>query len=208
MFDRLREADPRVCWPPETPIRFNAEDIKIPAMDTASFPVIYLLLLLVLLAGVSWFIVRQVLRTRKLESTLSRLQKRLSEQRGTAQEHFELGSVYLTKNLAVQAIKQFQQSLKAADAEPEENLAPIYNALGYAYFTQEQYDLAIRNYKEALKIQPDYVTVLNNLGHAYERKSLTVQALEAYEQVLLIDANNATAKRRAASLRKRVVTAS
>ncbi len=177
-------------------------------MDTASFPVIYLLLLLVLLAGVSWFIVRQVLRTRKLESTLSRLQKRLSEQRGTAQEHFELGSVYLTKNLAVQAIKQFQQSLKAADAEPEENLAPIYNALGYAYFTQEQYDLAIRNYKEALKIQPDYVTVLNNLGHAYERKSLTVQALEAYEQVLLIDANNATAKRRAASLRKRVVTAS
>ncbi|NCJ07731.1 tetratricopeptide repeat protein [Synechococcales cyanobacterium C] len=176
-------------------------------METASFPVVYLLLLLLLLSGVSWFIVVQVLRTRKIESTLSRLQKKLSREKGTAQEHFELGSIYLTKNLAVQAIKQFQQALKAAEGEPEENLAPIYNALGYAYFTQEQYDLAIRNYKESLKVQPNYVTALNNLGHSYERKSLTNQALEAYEQVLTLEANNPTAKRRATSLRKRVVEA-
>ncbi len=50
-------------------------------------------------------------------------------------------------------------------------MAKIYNALGFAYFTQEQYDIAIRQYKEALKIDPNYVIAYNNLGHAYEKKN-------------------------------------
>jgi tetratricopeptide (TPR) repeat protein len=77
--------------------------------------------------------------------------------------------------------------------------------MGYAYFAQEQYDIAIRNYKEALKISPRYVTALNNLGHAYERKNLTAQALEAYEQALAQEPKNAVSRRRAESLRKRLV---
>jgi len=43
--------------------------------------------------------------------------------------------------------------------------------------------LAIRQYKEALKHDPKYVTALNNLAHA-ERKNLMAQALQGYEQVL------------------------
>ena len=84
----------------------------------------------------------------------------------------------------------------------------IYNGLGYAHFAQEQYDLAIRNYKEALKLQPNYVTAINNLGHAYEKKKLTAQALQCYEDALKLEPNNSTAKRRAESLRKRFVTSS
>jgi tetratricopeptide (TPR) repeat protein len=76
--------------------------------------------------------------------------------------------------------------------------------LGYVYFAQEQYDLAIRQYKEALKLKPDYVVALNNLGHAYEKKKLTAQALEMYEAALKFAPNNATAKRRAESLRRLV----
>jgi tetratricopeptide (TPR) repeat protein len=98
----------------------------------------------------------------------------------------------------------FQKALKAAEEEEEDITAPIYNGLGYVYFSQEQYDLAIRQYKEALKHQPDYVTALNNLGHAYERKKLTAQALEMYEQALKIAPNNTIAKRRAESLRRLV----
>jgi Tfp pilus assembly protein PilF len=169
-------------------------------------PVVYVSVLLVLLAGSGWFILRQIFRTRKVESSLSRLQKKLNEQKGTAQEYFELGSIFLSKNLAAQAIAQFQKSLKAAESEPEENPALIYNAMGYAYFVQQQYDIAIRQYREALKLDPTYVTALNNLGHAYERKNLSAPALEAYEQALEIDSKNATAKRRAESLRKRLVT--
>ncbi|MEO1180849.1 MAG: tetratricopeptide repeat protein, partial [Cyanobacteria bacterium J06636_28] len=71
-------------------------------------------------------------------------------------------------------------------------------------FAQGQFDLAIRQYKAALKITPGYVTALNNLGHSYEKKQLTVQALESYEQALKVEPDNITAKRRAQSLRKRV----
>jgi tetratricopeptide (TPR) repeat protein len=180
--------------------------LAITVMDK-SLVGVYLAILVVLLATVSFFVIRQVFKTRRSESALSRLQKNLSQGNGTTQEHFELGSLYLSKSLAAQSLTQFQKALKTAEAEKETDIAPIYNAMGYAYFAQEQFDLAIRHYKEALKLKPDYVTAFNNLGHAYERKNLMAQALEAYEQVLKYDPNNGTAKKRANSLRKRVAIA-
>ncbi len=174
-------------------------------MDS-NLAVFYLSILLVLLCGVGLTIFRQIFKTRKLETSLARLQNKLAKDKGTAQEHYELGSIYLNKKLYSQAISTLQKALKVAEEEGEENIAPIYNALGYSYFAQEQYDLAIRQYKEALKQNSNYITALNNLGHVYERKNLTAQALQAYEQVLESEPKNNTAKRRAEFLRKRVAT--
>ncbi|MCT7951011.1 tetratricopeptide repeat protein [Ancylothrix sp. C2] len=173
-------------------------------MDTP-LPILYLLILLVLLSGAAWFIFRQIFKTRKVESTLSRLQKKLRDEKGTSQEYYELGCIYLDKKLFSQAVVILQKALKAPDLEGEENIALVYNALGYAYAAQEQYDLAIRQYKEALKNKPQYVTALNNLGFAYERKKLMAPALECYEEVLLSEPDNPTAKKRAQSLRRQVV---
>ncbi len=168
--------------------------------------IIYLSILLVLLSGAAWAVLRQILKTRQIEVTLSRLQKKLSKEPGKAQEHYELGGILLDKKLFSQSIEQFQKALKAKDLEGDENIARIYNGLGFAYAAKEQYDLAIRQYKEALKHRPDYVTALNNMGFAYERKNLTSQALEAYETALEYDGNNRTAKKRSESMRKRTVT--
>lgn len=168
-------------------------------------PVIYISTLLVLLILAAIFILREVIKTRRTESKFSRLQNKLKQEKGNSQDYYELGSLYLDKKLFVQSINLFQKALKAQkDLEPE-NQALIYNAMGYAYFAQEQYDLAIRQYKEALKLYPEYVTALNNLGNVYDRKQMTVKALETYEQALQYDPNNSTAKRRAESLRKRLV---
>jgi tetratricopeptide (TPR) repeat protein len=174
-------------------------------MDESLLPVIYLSVLLVLLAAAGVFLFRQVLITRRVESTLTRLQNKLTKEKGTAQEYYELGGIFLDKKLYSQAIAQFQKALKSKDLKDPENIAPLYNALGYAYAAQEQYDLAIRQYKEALELKPDYVTTWNNLGFAYEKKQLIVQAVEAYEETLKHDPKNATAKRRSESLKKRLV---
>ncbi len=147
---------------------------------------------------------RQIFKTRKIESALSRLKNKLSKDKGTTQEYYELASIYSQKKIYSQAITLFQKALKAAEEEKEENISPIYNGLGYVYFAQEQYDLAIRQYKEALKIKPDYVTALNNLAHAYERKKLNAQALQTYEEALKFAPNNPIAKRRSESLRRLV----
>jgi tetratricopeptide (TPR) repeat protein len=170
-----------------------------------SLPVIYLSFLLFLLCGAGFAVIRQIFKTRKVEITLSKLEKKLKQERGKVRDYYELGSIYLDKKLFAQSVVLFQKALKAPDAE-EENLAPVYNVLGFAYFSQEQYDIAIRQYKEALKEEPEYVTALNNLGHVYERKKLTAQALETYEEALKYEPDNATTKRRAESLRKRFVT--
>jgi len=174
-------------------------------MSEGMFPVVYLGLLVGLLSIASVFLLRQVLRTRRVETRLNRLQEQLKQGKGTAQEHYELGSILLDKRLYSQAIAQFQKALKSKDLEGPENEALVHNAMGYAYAAQEQFDLAIRNYKEALDKTPGYVTALNNLGFAYEKKQLVSQALETYETALKLEPKNNTAKRRAESLRKRLV---
>lgn len=177
-------------------------------MDDRLLPAIYLAILVVLLLGASWFLFRQIFRTRRTENRLARLQSKLSKEKGTAEEYYELGSILLDKRLYSQAITQFQKALKAKDLEGAENTALIHNALGFAYAAQEQFDLAIKQYKEALELYPGYVTALNNLGFAYEKKQLLAQALEVYEAALNVDPKNTTAQRRAGSMRKRLVPSS
>ncbi|MEM9151428.1 MAG: tetratricopeptide repeat protein [Cyanobacteria bacterium P01_F01_bin.3] len=173
-------------------------------MENSNYLVVYLGILLALLSVASFFVVRQVWVTRRTESTLSKLQTKLSNSKGTALEYYELGSLLLDKKLYVQAVLYLKKALKELPEEEAENAVLVHNALGYSYFAQEQFDLAIRQYNEALKIRPNYVTALNNLGHTYERKQLMPQALETYEKSLAAEPKNETAKRRAESLRKRL----
>jgi tetratricopeptide (TPR) repeat protein len=177
-------------------------------MDDRPLPIIYLSILVALLAGASWFLIRQILKTRRTEMTLVKLQNKLAQGKGSAKEHYELGSLLLDKRLYSQAIAQFQKALKAKDLAAGETTALIYNALGFTYAAQEQFDLAIKQYKEALTQFPEYSTAFNNLGFAYEKKQLTAQALEAYEEALRITPQNTTAQRRVESLRKRLVPSS
>jgi tetratricopeptide (TPR) repeat protein len=180
----------------------------------SSLPLIYLTAFIALLAGSAVIVGKQVLKNRVLENDLGKLEKRVLADDCTAQEYYALASIYLDKRLFVQAVKLLQKALKnkstAAEGESIEanEFAPVHNALGYAYECQEQFDLAIRNYKEAIKQDPTYVTAMNNLGHAYEQKKLMSQALESYEQALALDPKNETADRRITSLRRRLVTTS
>jgi tetratricopeptide (TPR) repeat protein len=174
----------------------------------SSLPLIYLVAFILLLAGSAVIVGRQVLKSRTLENDLAKLEKRVVAEDCTAQDYYALASIYLDKKLFVQAVKLLQKALKnKAESDLDINdYAPVHNALGYAYECQEQYDLAIRNYKEAVKQDPNYVTALNNLGHAYEQKKLMSQALETYEQAVAIEPQNETANRRLTSLRRRLVT--
>ena len=175
-------------------------------MNTENLPIVYISALLAILVLAAIYILREVIRTRKQESTFSRLQNKLKKEKGTAKEYYELGSLYLDKKLFVQSITLLQKALKADKDLPEENQALIHNAMGYAYFAQEQYDIAIRHYKDALKLYPEYVIALNNLGNVYEKKQMIVKAVETYKEVLQKDSENKIAKQRVQSLEKRLVS--
>ena len=170
-----------------------------------SYPVVYISILLTLLLFVAIFLFREIIKSRRTESRYSKLQNKLKKERGTSQEYYELASIYLDKKLFVQSIELLQKSLKADKDIGEENKALVYNALGFVYYSQEQYDISIRNYKEAIKLCPGYTVALNNLGNVYEKKQLVKQALESYKQALESEPKNKIALKRVESLEKRVV---
>jgi tetratricopeptide (TPR) repeat protein len=171
----------------------------------SSLPLIYLAAFVALLAVAGVVVTRQVLKNRSIEGDLAKLEKKVKSADCAAEDYYALASIYLDKKLFVQAVILLNKALKSKTTSSDD-FAPVHNALGYAYECQEQYDVAIRNYKEAIKQDPNYVVAMNNLGHAYEQKKLTSQALEIYEQALQIEPKNETASRRAESLRRRVVT--
>jgi tetratricopeptide (TPR) repeat protein len=173
-----------------------------------NLPLAYISALLAILVLAAIYILREVIKTRKQESIFSRLQDKLKKGKGTAEEYYELGSLYLDKKLFVQSISLLQKALKADKQLPAENQALIYNAMGYAYFAQEQYDIAIRQYKEALKFYPEYVIAFNNLGNVYEKKQMIVKAVETYQEALKFDPENKIAQQRLNSLEKRLVPSS
>ena len=45
----------------------------------------------------------------------------------------------------------------------------VHNALGFAYFNMDRTELATKNYRRAIELQPGYTTAWNNLGDAYEK---------------------------------------
>ena len=170
-----------------------------------NLPLAYISALLAILVFAAIYILREVIKTRKQESNFSRLQNKLKKEPGTAQEYYELGSLYLDKKLFVQSVNLLKKALKADKQLPLENQALIHNAMGYAYYAQEQYDIAIREYKEALKLYPEYVVALNNLGNVYEKKQMIIKAVETYKEALEYEPENKTAKARVESLEKRLV---
>jgi tetratricopeptide (TPR) repeat protein len=173
-----------------------------------NLPLAYISALLAILVLAAIYILREVIKTRKQESTFSRLQDKLKKGKGTAEEYYELGSLYLDKKLFVQSVSLLQKALKADKQLPAENQALIHNAMGYAYFAQEQYDIAIRQYKEALKFYPEYVIAFNNLGNVYEKKQMIVKAVDTYKEALKYDPENKIAQQRLNSLEKRLVPSS
>ncbi|MEM8640374.1 MAG: tetratricopeptide repeat protein [Cyanobacteria bacterium P01_G01_bin.54] len=191
---------------PLLPLSFPPAALFTELLAEDSLPTFYVGILLVLLAGVALFIFRQIFKTRRQEIRFGKLQKQLQQNPGTPQDYYELGSLYLEKKLFFQAVQILQKALKLAEKEDveAENIALIYNALGFAYFRQEQYDLAIRHYKDAIKRYPAYAIALNNLGNVYEKKQLIAPAIDAYTATLEYEPKNKIAGRRVAALKKRL----
>ncbi|KAG0614726.1 hypothetical protein M758_6G199300 [Ceratodon purpureus] len=164
---------------------------------------IYLGALLALLGVGSFLVVRQVLIRRELESAAKDLQDRVRSGEASSEEFFELGAVMLRKKYYVLANKYLEQAIKKWDGD-EADLAQVYNALGFSYFSDDKLDQALNQYEKAVKLQPGYVTAWNNLGNAYEVKKDFIKALKAYEEALQFDPSNKIAQRQRDSMKERV----
>jgi len=93
-------------------------------------------------------------------------------------------------------VDSLKRASKSAAAEPPEAQALIENALGFALAAQNNYNAAIKHYRAALKAKADYPVALNNLAYALEKQQKPEEAMATYQQVLELDGNNRTARKR------------
>ena len=161
-----------------------------------SLPQAYLVGLLLLLGTASVLVARQILRVRRDESALARLEAQAKASEKSAGDLYELASVQLRKRLYGQATENLKLAAKRASGEPSEAQALIENALGFALAAQSNYNGAIKHYRAALRAKSDYPVALNNLAFALEKQQKSDEAMETYAKVLELDASNKTAKRR------------
>lgn len=172
-------------------------------------PQLYLVGLIALLGGASFFVGRQILRVRRDEQALSRLGggggAAVPKDAGGL---YELASVQLRKRLYGQATDTLRKALKQADSEqvPADARALIENAMGFALAAQDKYATAIRHYRAALRAKADYPVALNNLAFALEKQAKPEEARALYEQVLSLEESNRTARKRLQLLERRSVS--
>jgi tetratricopeptide (TPR) repeat protein len=175
-------------------------------------PQLYLVGLIGLLGGASFFVGRQILRVRRDEQALSSLGGGRGSE-GAPQDAaglYELASVQLRKRLYEQAGDTLRKALRQADSEqvPAEARALIENAMGFALAAQGKYPNAVRHYRAALRAKGDYPVALNNLAFALEKQAKPDEARVLYEQVLSLEEGNRTARKRLRLLERRAVIVS
>ena len=171
-------------------------------MDTI-LPQAYLIGLTGLLVIVAVLVGRQLLKVRREEANLIKLEKGGASASKDASELYELASVQLRKRLYPQATTTLRKALKRLDQEPNEAKALIENALGFALAAQDDFEAAVGHYRTALKAKSDYPVALNNLAFAKQRLSQYEEASKLYEEVLNIDPKNKTANKQLQEIRRK-----
>ncbi len=84
-------------------------------------------------------------------------------------------------------------ALIKSDADNPKVLAIAYNNRGNAYTGQGQYDLAIADFDELIKLNPKYAKPFNNRGVAYQKKGDFDRAIEDFDAAISLDADYAMA---------------
>ena len=172
-------------------------------MEISSFQS-YLLILFFLLIIIAFFVFRQFLKTRNEEISLVEYEQKGLDSLETATELYEFGSIQIKKRLYPQATQTFLKAIKNANNEPDEGKAIIENALGFTYAAQKEFKKAIKHYKYALAVLPEYTVALNNLAAAQQSLLDYQEASLSYKKVLKIDPKNKTALKKIKELEKRI----
>ncbi len=76
--------------------------------------------------------------------------------------------------------------------ETKKNLAIAFNNRGSAYDNNKQYDRAIQDYDQAIKLNPNYAIAFFNRGRAYLNKGQYDHAIQDYDQATKLAPKNAS----------------
>ena len=109
-----------------------------------------------------------------------------------AEALYGLGSVYLKQEKGGEARQSFERAIKLRASYPD-TLANAWNNLGLLATREGRTDEAIPYFQEALKLNPDHLIALENLGNAYRQQRNWDEARKALERAVAVGPQDAEA---------------
>ena len=101
-----------------------------------------------------------------LEQAAAFFQQALQDDPSSAEAIYGLGSVYLNQNKNAAAREMFERGLRQSASYPD-TLPDTWNNLGVISTRENNIGEAIQDFENALKINPNHLLSLDNLGNAY-----------------------------------------
>ncbi len=120
-----------------------------------------------------------------LEQAEVSFQQALQDDPDSAEALYGIGSVYLNQNKNAEARQVFERCLKLKANYPE-TLPDAWNNLGVLATREGNVAQAIENFQQALKINPNHLLSLQNLGNAYRLQKQWADAREMLERALAV----------------------
>jgi tetratricopeptide (TPR) repeat protein len=105
---------------------------------------------------------------------------------------YGLGSIYLQQNKPAEARATFERVLKLPQRYPG-TLPNAWNNLGLLSAREGHTDEAIRQFQQALQLDPDHFIALENLGNAYRQAKRWDDAKATLQRALQLNPDNAEA---------------
>jgi tetratricopeptide (TPR) repeat protein len=110
----------------------------------------------------------------------------------SAEALYGIGSAYLEQQKTAEARESFERALKLRASYPD-TLANSWNNLGLLAAREGRTGEAMGYFQEALKLSPDHLIALDNLGSAYRQQKRWDDARKTYERALKVNSNDAEA---------------
>lgn len=88
------------------------------------------------------------------------------------------GDIYMARKMYREAIDAFREG------SPKDPV--LANKIGIAYHQMLQFDMARKSYEQALKLKPDYIEAMNNIGTVYYAKKSYRRAISWYNKALKV----------------------
>ncbi len=116
-------------------------------------------------------------------------ERALHDNPDSAEALYGLGSVYLNQQKTAEGRESFERATKLRASYPD-TLANSWNNLGLLSARDGRTEEAIGYFDQALRLSPDHVVALENLGSAYRQLKRWDDARKAYERALTVSPND------------------
>ena len=120
-----------------------------------------------------------------LEPAEASFRQALRDDPSSAEALYGLGSVYLKQEKAREARESFERATKLQASYPD-TLANAWNNLGLLATREGRTADAIPYFQEALKLNPDHLIALENLGNAYRQQKSWGDARRVLERAVVV----------------------